>query len=119
LVHSQHLSTLLAEVETEITHLSVEEPWSDQLAFVMQLPGAGLLSGMTILSTIGGDLMIHAEPDKTLVTLTSSAPILQLTMGHTPSVTDLLAAEAQVLLAPRGPVRNQVSLSNDWQMLPH
>jgi len=53
LAHIQHLSTLLAEVETEIVHLSVEEPWNDQLVFVMQLPGVGLLSGMTILSAIG------------------------------------------------------------------
>jgi transposase len=53
LAHIQHLSILLAEVEAEIAHLSVEDPWSDQLAFVMQLPGIGLLSGMTILSAIG------------------------------------------------------------------
>jgi transposase len=59
LAHIQHLSTLLAEVETEIAHLSVEEPWSNQLAFVMQLPGVGLLSGMTILSAIGD---IHRFP---------------------------------------------------------
>jgi transposase len=53
LLHIQHLSILIDEVEGEIAQLSVQEPWDDQLAFVVQLPGIGLLSGMTILSAIG------------------------------------------------------------------
>jgi transposase len=53
LVHIQHLSTLLAEVEAEIARLSLEAPWQDQLTFLTQLPGIGLLSGMPILSAIG------------------------------------------------------------------
>lgn len=53
LLHIQHLSTLIDEVEGEIAQLSVQEPWYNQLAFVVQLPGIGLLSGMTILSAIG------------------------------------------------------------------
>lgn len=53
LLHIQHLSTLIDEVEGAIAQLSIQEPWYDQLAFVIQLPGIGLLSGMTILSAIG------------------------------------------------------------------
>lgn len=53
LLHIQHLSQLVDEVENEIAHLSTQEPWHDQLAFLVQMPGIGLLSGMTILSAIG------------------------------------------------------------------
>lgn len=53
LLHIQHLSTLIDEVEAEIARLSIQAPWHDQLAFLVQMPGIGLLSGMTILSAIG------------------------------------------------------------------
>jgi transposase len=53
LLHIEHLSTLIDEVEAEIAQLSVQDPWYDQLAFVIQISGLGLLSGMTVLSAIG------------------------------------------------------------------
>jgi transposase len=49
----QHLSQMLQETEAEIAHLSVQPPWGDQVAFLIQLPGIGLQSAMTILSAIG------------------------------------------------------------------
>jgi len=49
----QQLDGWIAEVEAEIAHLSVQGPWQEQVAFVMQLPGIGLQSAMTILSAIG------------------------------------------------------------------
>jgi transposase len=52
LLHIQHLSQLIEEVEAEIAHLSTQEPWSEQLAFLIQLPGVSWLSGMTILSAV-------------------------------------------------------------------
>jgi transposase len=48
-----HLNLLLQEVEVEISRLSVQEPWVDQVAFLIQMPGIGLLSAMPILSAIG------------------------------------------------------------------
>ncbi len=53
LLHIQHLSQLIDEVEVEIAQLSAQEPWCEQLAFLIQLPGVSWLSGMTILSAIG------------------------------------------------------------------
>jgi transposase len=53
LAHLQHLSRLIEEVETEMAHLSLQPPWREQMAFVLQLPGIGLLSGLTLLSAIG------------------------------------------------------------------
>lgn len=54
--------------------------------------------------TFGGDIAVHAEEDKTIVTLTSPAPILHLFKPPMSSITSLLAAEVQVLLAERGAV---------------
>jgi len=47
------LNPLIVEVETEIKILSVSQPWADQLPFLLQLPGIGLLKAMTILGAIG------------------------------------------------------------------
>lgn len=48
-----HLTTLVKQVETELARLSVSPPWATQTAFLIQLPGLGLLSAMTILAAIG------------------------------------------------------------------
>jgi transposase len=49
----QFLETLIAEVDQEIARLSIQDPWREQVAFVMQVPGVGLHSAMVILSAIG------------------------------------------------------------------
>ena len=59
LLQLHHLDLLLQEVNLEIAHLSVQAPWADQVAFLIQMPGIGLLSAMTILSAIGD---IHRFP---------------------------------------------------------
>jgi transposase len=48
-----HLNLLLVETETEIAQLSATEPWDELMTFLMQLPGVGLYTGMTILAAIG------------------------------------------------------------------
>lgn len=48
-----HLSPLVQEVEGELARLSMTDPWADQVTFLIQLPGMGLLTAMTILSAIG------------------------------------------------------------------
>jgi transposase len=47
------LEPLITEVESEINHLSLAEPWADLTPYLLQLPGIGLLAAMTILSAIG------------------------------------------------------------------
>jgi len=49
----EQLTSLIAEVEVELTQLSVSPDWADQVPFLIQLPGIGLLTAMTILSAIG------------------------------------------------------------------
>jgi len=48
-----YLAPLVAEVETELAQLSVTSLWADQVPFLIQLPGIGLLTAMTILGAIG------------------------------------------------------------------
>ncbi len=48
-----HLDQLLKEVDREVTHLSGQAPWNALVPWVLQLPGMGVLTTMTILSAIG------------------------------------------------------------------
>jgi transposase len=53
LIILDQLAPLIAEVETEIGRLSLTEPWADQTPYLLQLPGIGLITAMTILGAIG------------------------------------------------------------------
>jgi hypothetical protein len=48
-----HLDQLVQEVDREVTHLSGQAPWNEVVPWVLQLPGMGVLTAMTILSAIG------------------------------------------------------------------
>lgn len=48
-----HLETLIQETEVHIAQLSIAAPWNDLMPFLLQLPGVGLYTGMTILAAIG------------------------------------------------------------------
>ena len=43
----------IGEVETELQRLSTTSPWAEQMTYLIQLPGFGLLTAMTILAAIG------------------------------------------------------------------
>jgi transposase len=49
----RHLNQLIAETEAVIAQLSTDEPWTHEMTYLMQLPGIGLYTGMTILAAIG------------------------------------------------------------------
>lgn len=49
----RHLTSQIAEVEQELARLSAQAPWADQVPFLIQLPGIGLVTAMTVLSAIG------------------------------------------------------------------
>jgi transposase len=53
LIILDQLAPLIQEVEAEIERLSLSEPWAEQIPYLLQLPGIGLLTAMTILSAIG------------------------------------------------------------------
>lgn len=43
----------IADVEAELNRLSTVAPWAEQVTYLIQLPGFGLLTTMTILAAIG------------------------------------------------------------------
>lgn len=47
------LEPLIEEVEDEFLQLSTSEPWADQLPFVVQLPGMGVVNALILLAAIG------------------------------------------------------------------
>lgn len=48
-----HLTPQLKEVEAELARLSVTNPWAKQMTYLVQLPGIGMLTAMTVLAAIG------------------------------------------------------------------
>lgn len=49
----RHLRSLIDEIQDQLAILSNSEPWKDQVVYLMQLPGVGLVVSMTVLSAIG------------------------------------------------------------------
>jgi transposase len=47
------LDTLVAEAEAELRRLSTTDVWIEQVPFLVQLPGVGMLTAMFLLSAIG------------------------------------------------------------------
>jgi transposase len=47
------LSEQIAQTEALIAQKSVDDCWAEMMTFIMQLPGIGLFTGMTILAAIG------------------------------------------------------------------
>ncbi|MFQ5962308.1 MAG: IS110 family transposase [Candidatus Methylomirabilales bacterium] len=53
----------LADIQQELSRLSTAEPWADQVPFLLQLPGFGLIVTLTILAAIG-DISRFSHPKK-------------------------------------------------------
>jgi transposase len=43
----------LAEVDAELNRLSTREPWANSMPYLVQLPGLGLITALTVLAAIG------------------------------------------------------------------
>jgi transposase len=53
IVMLEQLDTLINETSDELHRLSLAEPWREQLPYLIQLPGIGVMTGLVILSAIG------------------------------------------------------------------
>ena len=53
LVMLDQLDNLISETTDELHRLSLSEPWMEQLPYLIQLPGIGVLTGLVVLSAIG------------------------------------------------------------------
>ncbi len=60
-----HVQQQLAEVKAELHRLSTDTPWKGDVPYLIQLPGFGLLTAMTVLAAIGDVTRFPA--DKCLV----------------------------------------------------
>lgn len=49
----QQVEAQLAEVEAELNRLSTAKPWASQMPYLVQLPGLGLITALTVLAAIG------------------------------------------------------------------
>ena len=48
-----HIGPQIEEIDVELRRLSTSKPWAEQVPYLVQLPGVGLLTAMTILGAIG------------------------------------------------------------------
>jgi transposase len=53
LVMLDQLESLINETSDELQRLSLAEPWREQLPYLIQLPGIGLMTGLVVLSAVG------------------------------------------------------------------
>ena len=53
LVMLDQLDSLISETTAELHQMSLSELWLEQLPYLIQLPGIGVLTGMVILSAVG------------------------------------------------------------------
>jgi len=53
LVMLDQLDTLIDETSDELYRLSLSDPWREQLPWLIQLPGIGVMTAMVILSAVG------------------------------------------------------------------
>lgn len=50
---ARHLEEQAEKITRKLAALSQENPWSDSMLYLMQLPGFGIVTGMTVLAAIG------------------------------------------------------------------
>ncbi len=48
-----HLAPQVATIDRELHRLSTSEPWAEQVPYLLQLPGIGVVTAMTVLAAIG------------------------------------------------------------------
>lgn len=49
----QHLDEQAGKIAEKLARMSHEKPWAESMLYLMQLPGFGVITGMTILAAIG------------------------------------------------------------------
>jgi transposase len=49
----QHLGEQAGKIAEKLARMSHEKPWAESMLYLMQLPGFGVITGMTILAAVG------------------------------------------------------------------
>jgi transposase len=71
----KHLEKQVARMTCELARLSHEEPWASDMLYLMQVPGCGVVTGMTILAAIGE--ITRFETPKALASYSGLVPGLE------------------------------------------
>ena len=58
-----HLETQRAKINQKLAELSNVQPWADEMVYLMQIPGFGLLTSMILLAAVG-DIARFSHPKK-------------------------------------------------------
>ena len=58
-----HLEAQKAKIDQKLAELSDTAPWADEMVYLMQIPGFGLLTGMVLLAAVG-DIARFSHPKK-------------------------------------------------------
>jgi len=59
----KYLQGQIERITEELRRMSHEEPWAEQMLYLMQIPGFGVVTGMTVLAAIG-DIARFESPKK-------------------------------------------------------
>jgi transposase len=70
-----HLEKQIARMTRELGRLSHQEPWASDMLYLMQVPGCGVVTGMTILAAIGD--ISRFETPKALASYSGLIPGLE------------------------------------------
>jgi hypothetical protein len=98
-----------AELETELAKMSMSAEWGKAAARLLQLPGLGLITAMTVLSAIG-DIRRFESPKQLVGYAGLGAGIHQSGKEHQDKGT--LAPALQVQVSPKAGGRNYVGRSS-------
>jgi transposase len=71
----EHLEKQIERMTRELGRMSHEEPWASEMLYLMQVPGCGVVTGMTILAAIGD--VTRFETPKALASYSGLTPGLE------------------------------------------
>jgi transposase len=71
----EHLEKQILRMTRELGRMSHEEPWASDMLYLMQIPGCGVVTGMTILAAIGD--ITRFETPKALASYSGLTPGLE------------------------------------------
>jgi transposase len=60
------------QITKELRSMSHQEPWASQMMYLMQIPGFGVVTGMTVLAAIGD--ITRFETPKALASYSGLTP---------------------------------------------
>jgi transposase len=71
----EHLEKQIERMTRELGRMSHEEPWASEMLYLMQIPGCGVVTGMTMLAAIGD--ITRFESPKALASYSGLTPGLE------------------------------------------